>query len=338
MRFYILTLSLFLQALNIVAQPTDIEKLSAEHTEMIENKGASGIQIVFEELKIDIYDLNSVEDFANKVAAAQLAKSPTLETITEIASNITSALAEIASTENMNPSYAIEYSSAGLAHSIVNTTNSSSSILESIAAAAKGSLSGAILFALDSESNIEKVTSAAASGYVAGSMEASKNADQNIIKAVKACTNGLIFGAVNNALENNDEIYKTLSSTCEGIAEAAVEASVREELNLIKQVTAASLGAAENAVEAATQFKLSLDKTKNAISKGLTRGATESIPGRGNNIRIIIKPIKNIKALEIAKKIQKGVMQGVMQNDYLPIIVTPFEDDPFVRQVSPYSP
>ena len=115
------------------------------------------------------------------------------------------------------------------------------------------------------------------------------------------------FGTINATLENNVEIYETLASTCEGIAEAAVEASVREQLDLIKQITAASLGAGKSAVETATTLSLEISSTQKAILKGLKRGIFDSIPGKGNNIRIMIAPQKDINAYELIKAIEKGI-------------------------------
>ena len=72
MRFYYLTLTLFLQALNLVAQPADAVKLSSEQIAAIQNQGAKGIQTVFEESEIEIQDLPSVEAFASEVTSSQL--------------------------------------------------------------------------------------------------------------------------------------------------------------------------------------------------------------------------------------------------------------------------
>ena len=59
MRFYYLTITLFLQGINLIAQPADAVKLSSEQIALVQNQGATGIQTVFEELGIDIHDLPS---------------------------------------------------------------------------------------------------------------------------------------------------------------------------------------------------------------------------------------------------------------------------------------
>ena len=47
MRFYYLTLTLFLQALSLIAQPADAVKLNVEQVALIQNQGATGIQNSF---------------------------------------------------------------------------------------------------------------------------------------------------------------------------------------------------------------------------------------------------------------------------------------------------
>ena len=336
MRFYYITLTLFLQTVSLIAQPADAVKLSPQQIALIQNQGAAGIQTVFEELEIEIQDLPTVEAFALEVSSSQLTSILTSEMITDITSPVLIALAEIAISENIKVSYAIEYVSAGIAQGLaIACSKNSLDVLQSIATASEGIGVSAIQFSLDTDSDIEKVVSAVGSGYLAGTIEASNNIEINVVSAVEACSDGLIVGTINKTLKNNVEIYETLASTCEGIAEAAVEASVREQLDLIKQVTAASVGAGKSAVETADSLSLEIDSTKKAILKGLKRGIFDSIPGKGNNIRIMIAPQKDINPYELIKSIENGINSGGLDAGYIPIIETPFEDDPLVRQVSP---
>ena len=80
MRFYYLILTLFLQALNLVAQPADAAKLSSEQIATIQTQGVAGIQSVFAQSGIEIQDLPSVEAFASKLHS-QLSNSSSTETI-----------------------------------------------------------------------------------------------------------------------------------------------------------------------------------------------------------------------------------------------------------------
>ena len=336
MRFYYLIITLLLQALNLVAQPTDAANLSSEQIATIQSQGVAGIQNVFAQSGIEIQDLPSVEAFASEVVASQLSISSSAETITDIASALTIALAEIAISKNINVSYVIEYVSAGTAKGLVEAySENSRDVFQSINKASACVVASAIQFSLDAESDIDKAVSAVGSGYLAGTIEASNNVGIDVVTAVEACSSGLIVGTINATLDNNVEIYETLSSTCEGIAEAAVEASVREQLDLIKQITAASVGAGASAVETATTLSLEISLTQKAILNGLKRGTIDSIPGKGNNIRIMIAPQKDIDAYELIKALEKSIYSSGLEAGYFPIIETPFLDDPVVRQVSP---
>lgn len=336
MRFYYLIITLFLQVIYLGAQPADASKLSAGQIATIQSQGAAGIQSVFAQSGIKIQDLPSVEAFASEVASSQLSKSFNEETITDIVSSITIALAEIAISENVKASYIIEYTSAGIAQGLVKAYSENSlDVFQVIAKASEGAVASAIQFSLNTGTDVEKAVSAVGSGYLAGTIEATNNNGVNVVIAVEACSNGLIIGTVNTTLNNNVEIYETLASTCEGIAEAAVEASVREQLDLIKQITAAAMGAGKSAVETATSLNLEIDLTQKAILSGLKRGTYDSIPGKGNNIRIMIAPQKNINVPELIKTIENSIYTSGLEAGYLPIIETPFEDDPTVRRVSP---
>ena len=336
MRVYYLVLTLFIQTLCLIAQPADAVKLSSEQIALIQNQGTSAIKTVFEELDIDIQDLPTVEAFALEASAAQLNGSISLKTINEIASSITIALAEISADKNSKTNYVIEYAAAGIAHGItLASINNNSDVLKSIINASEGVVRGAIEFSANTGADFDEIVSAVGSGYLAGTIEASNENGINVISAVKASSNGLISGAINSTLTNNVEIYETLSSTCEGVAEAAVEASVREQLDLIKQITAASVQAGESGVKAATELGLEIDLAKKAILKGLQRGTIDSIPGKGNNVRIMIAPQKDINAYELIENIKAGIDKGGFEAGFFPIIETPIEDDPIVRQVSP---
>ena len=334
MRFYYLTITLFLQGINLIAQPADAVKLNVEQVALVQDSGATGIEAVFQQTGIDINDLPLVEAFASEVILTQSTNKDYAQT----ASSIINVLASMASSKNVSANYVIEYASAGIAHGILKASpNGETDIYEASKTTSEASISGAIGFASANSYNLDKAVSAAASGYIAGTIEASKNNDLNIIKAVEASSAGLIFGSINSALENNSEIYQTISSTCEGIAEAAVEASIREELDLMKQITAATIGAGESAIKTATALSLEIEQTKKAIFEGLKRGTLDSIPGKGHNIRIIISPAKDVNASELLKAVQKGLTQAGLQTGYFPIIETPFENDPEVRQVSPFN-
>ena len=336
MRFYYLTFTILLQVLNLVAQPTDAVKLSSEQIALIKNQGATGIQTVYKESKIEAADLPSIEAFALEVTSSQLTKYSTENQINELASLVTISFAEIADSENIDISYAIEYASAGIARGLANSLqNNNAKIFQAISEASKGAVNGAIDYSSDIGPDIFKIVSAVGSGFLAGIIEASNFNNLDIVEAVEACSNGLIFGTINSTLKNNIEIYETLSSTCEGIAEAAIEASVREQLDLIQQITAASVGAGASAVQATAAFSLDIDQTKKAILEGLKRGTFDSIPGKGNNIRIMITPQKDLIANDLVKTIKLGILDGGIQNGFFPIIETPFQDDPVLRQVSP---
>ena len=336
MRFYYLTLTLFLQTLTLIAQPADTVKLSPEQIALIQNQGSTGVQTVFEELEIEIKDLPSVEAFALEASSTQLSNSSTTETISDISSPIIIALAEIAIAQNLKVSYVIEYVSAGIARGLIEASSKNSlDIFQSIANASEAIVASVIQYSLDTGSDIEKAVSAVGSGYLAGTIEASNNIGINVVSAVEACSDRLIAGTINTTLNNNVEIYETLASTCEGIAEAAVEASIREQLDLIKQITAASVGAGKSAVETANSLSLEIKPAQRAILKGLKRGTNDSIPGKGNNIRIMIAPQKDIDIYKLMKAIENGIYSGGIKAGYFPFIETPFEDDPILRQVSP---
>ena len=336
MRFYYLIITLFLQTLNLIAQPADAVKLSSEQIATIQSQGVTGIQSVFAQSGIEIQDLPSVEAFAFEVVSSQLSNSLSTETITDIASSLTIALAEIAISEDINTSYVIEYVSAGTSQGIVEACSKNNvDVFKSITKASTDVVTSAIQFSLETGYDIDKVVSAVGSGYLAGTIEAINNIEIDVVTAVKACSSGLIIGTINATLDNNVEIYETLASTCEGIAEAAVEASVREQLDLIKQITAASVGAGTSAVETATTLSLEISLTQKAILKGLKRGTIDSIPGKGNNIRIRITPQKNIDVYELLKATEKSIYSSGLEAGYLPIIETPSLDDPTIRQVSP---
>ena len=336
MRFYYLIITLLLQTLYLVAQPTDVAKLSSGQIATIQSNGVAGIQSVFGQSGIEIQDLPSVEVFAMEVVSSRLANSLTAETITDITSSITNALADIAISENVKVSYVIEYASAGIARGLVEAYSKNSlDVFQSIANSSAGVVTSAIQFSLNTGSDINKVVSAVGSGYLAGTIEATNDIGVDVVSAVESCSSGLIVGTINTALENNVKIYETLGSTCEGIAEAAVEASVREQLDLIKQITAAAMGAGETAVKTATTLSLDIDLTQKAILNGLQRGPIDSIPGKGNNIRIMIVPQKHINAHELIKTIEKVIYGSGLKAGYFPIIETPFVDDPAIRLVSP---
>ena len=327
MRFYYLTITLLLLALNLSAQTSDAIELSSEQIALIQSQGAKGVQTVFSELGIQIQDLQQIEEFASEAVSHLITGSSNAEMISEVASGITTAMAEIALANSIEPNYAIEYVSAGAAHGLikVNFTN----MPRAIQALSKGSILGAIQFSKRSGFDILKSSSAAASGSLSGVIEASNDLGLDIIRNVKASSSGLVIGTIISAEELKSTIFKTLTATTEGIAEAAIEASVKLNIDLIPQISSASIGSGENAVQTATTLNLSSRNTIEAIKEGLRKGSAKSLPGEGSNIRITIDPVEDIDLVEVFEALEAS------SPGTIPIIETPFMDDPTIRQVSP---
>tara|TARA_B100001093_G_scaffold25173_1_gene22181 strand:+ start:444 stop:1442 length:999 start_codon:yes stop_codon:yes gene_type:complete len=330
MRFYNLTITLLLLALNLSAQTSDAIELSSEQIALIQSQGAEGVQTVLSELGIQIQDLEQIEEFASEAVSRQINESSNTEMISEVTSGITASIAEIALANSVEPSYAIEYVSAGAAHGLMksNFTN----MPRAIQALSKGTMLGAIQFSKSNEFDILKSSSAAASGSLAGVIEASNDLGFGIIRNVKASSSGLVIGTIISAKELNSAVFETLTATTEGIAEAAIEASVKVDIDLIPQITSASLGAGENTVRAATALNLSKRNTIEAIKEGLRKGSAKSLPGEGSNIRITINPIEDIDLVEVVEAFEAFEASSPGTT---PIIETPFMDDPTIRQVSP---
>lgn len=326
MRFYYLTITLLL-ALNLSAQTSDAIELSSEQIALIQSQGAKGVQAVLSDLGIQIQNLQQIEEFASESVSRLINGSSNTETISEVTSDITASLAEIALANNVEPNYAIEYVSAGAAHGLIKSN--STNMTRAIQALSKGSILGAILFSKSNGFDILKSSSAAASGSLAGVIEASNDLGLDIIRNVKASSSGLVIGTIISAEELDSTVFKTLTATTEGIAEAAIEASIKVNIDLIPQISSASLGAGENAVRTATTLNLSSRKTIEAIKEGLRKGSAKSLPGEGSNIRITIDPVEDIDFVEVFELLEASFPGTI------PIIETPFMDDPTIRQVSP---
>lgn len=337
MRFYYLTITLFLQALNLIAQPADAIKLSSEQIALIQNEGAIGIQTVFTELGIQFQDLPQVEEFAYEVVSVQINASTTAEMVSDITSEITVTLAELALSQDRKVNGIIEYISAGACHGVVKATQENDmNLFDAIKAASTGSSSGAVQFAVDAGADIAKVTSAAASGSLSGAIEAT-NADKfNVIMAAEASSSGLISGAIKTSTEANIDVMKTVESLSEGIAEAAVEASIKVNLELIPQVKAAASGAAEEAILSARDTSISFQEITQAISSNIDKSVFHTLSGNGENIRIIIESREDIDVIGIRHAIDSGIFQGGKKSNFVPLIETPYDDkDPTIHKVSP---
>ena len=341
MRFYYLTIAIFLQAINLFAQASDAYKLNEEQIAIIQTQGTKGIQAVFIDSGIQIQDLPAVEKFVSEAALSKLNGIVTSQIISDTANEFIIAITELSLSENIKASYVIEYVSAGVTYAAAITSlDKNLDSFEAIQAASKGSASGAIQFAKSYSSSLDTAISAASSGSLAGAIEITKNLDLDVFKAVQSSASGLISSTISETVENDIEIYETLTSATIGLAEAAVEASVKENLNLIPQLKASAIGAGVEATDSSTLFDLDKNQTLYAIQKGLSQGAIRAIPGQGSNIRIFIAPIKDIDLLSIVEEIEAGNSQGASQAgytvpDFIPIIETPLDDDRSVHKVSP---
>ena len=340
MRLYFLIITLFLATLNLVAQQANAIKLSPNQLNLIQTQGKEGIQSVFDELGIQIENLQLVEDFTSAASAELISVTTDTETISKLASDFVYAFAEMSSMSEIDDSYIIEYVSAGLSIGLVYTCqNTSDNALQKIKAISQGSALGAIKYAQNSARDIERIASAVSSGSLAGVIESANDLNLDIVESVKFSVEGLVYGTLSASTKLDAMIYETIRASAEGIAEAAIEASVKISVALLPQITASSVGAGKSAVESAYSLDLSIQKTLKAITLGLNIGANRSIPGKGNNIRIFIAPIKkedvDIKTVLIA--IDKGIEAGSKLAGFiniLPMIQTPFDGDSTIR-VSP---
>lgn len=336
MRFYYLTITLLLLALNLSAQTSDAIELSSEQIALIQSQGAKGVQTVFSELGIQIQDLQQIEEFASEAVSHLITGSSNAEMISEVASGITTAMAEIALAENIETSYIIEYASAAAVHGVLEGIQDTNiNPYDAIKAASEGTANGAIQFAVDTGTDTAKAISAASSGSLAGAIEASVGADLDVIQTVEVASAGIISGAISASDEANINIADTVTAAAAGAAEGAIEASVKADLVLNSQIVALAKGVAESDVVTATDAKIGVEQTLKAAEKGLNEGTFQTIAGNGQSIRIFIAPIKDANLHELEEAIVSGVSTGKKQAGYIPIVYTPYEDDPTIRQVSP---
>ena len=96
MRFYFITITLFSLTLNLAAQPADTVELSSRQIAQIQDQGAAGIQAVIEESNIDLQDKAATHALVSQIVSSQISEASTPESIAEITSQITIAVAEIA--------------------------------------------------------------------------------------------------------------------------------------------------------------------------------------------------------------------------------------------------
>lgn len=338
MRFYYLTITLLIQALSLVAQPADAIKLSSEQTALIQSQGVAGIQTVFGELGIQIQDLKRVEDFTSEVISSQLTGSETAEAISNIASEITLAVAELALSENVDSSYLIEHASAGTTRSVLKISQGGKiDAFEAIKAASTGSVSGAIQFAANTKTDVAKATSAASSGSSAGAVEITKENNLNVFQALDASASGIISGTILTSNKLNLDIAKSVSAASAGLAEGAIEASVKNDLELISHIKATAKSAGKVTIESANKADIDGAQALKTMSAAIAEGAFKVVSGNGRNIRIFIKPVKDINLFDLQQAIESAVYAGAKEAGFIPIIETPYEDDPSVRRVSPES-
>ena len=340
MRFYYLILTLLFQSLYLSAQPTDLIQLSPEQIARIQIQGVEGIQSVFQELEIQIQDVKLVEEYAYNVASAQINNFSNDDLIKKISTITTVAMAELAKSDNMNVSFCVEYTAAGILRSLINENKILKfDVLDAINAGSNGCISGAIQFAANNATDIRKVASAVCSGSLAGTIEATNNLNLDMTKAVEASSKGCISGTVESAAKLNLEIFDLLTSSSSGLAEAAIEASIKINTNLRPQIKSASFAASKDVVRITSELNLDTELAVKAVSTGLILGSSQAIPGQGKNIRIFIAPVKSIDAIQIQKSFEYSIHDGGKSSGYLPIknfiIETPLDDDPSLRRVSP---
>jgi hypothetical protein len=99
MRFYYITITLFLLTLNLIAQPADVVELSSKQIE-VKNQGVVGKKAVLEESNIDLQDKGATHDLVSQIVSSQISEISTPESIAEITSRITIAIAGIALGDN----------------------------------------------------------------------------------------------------------------------------------------------------------------------------------------------------------------------------------------------
>jgi hypothetical protein len=156
-----------------------------------------------------------------------------------------------------------------------------------------------------------------------------------VIQVEEASASGSISSAIETAIKANVDIAQTVEASASGLAEAAIEASVDIDLEFSSSVRAAAAGAAAAAVRSATKTDMDVAEMLKTVTSGINQGAFSALSGKGSNIRIFIAPTKDSNLFEVQQAINSGIFEGAKRARYIPIIETPYEDDPTVRQVSP---
>ena len=341
MRFYCFILILFLPLFNLLAQQDDTLRFSSEQVDLIQNQGSSGIQSLFKESDIQIYDLTLVENFVTKVAYSLLVDAATENIDLDLVPETILAFTELAISENIEISYVVEYVSAGLIKGAIKSTlindinpyDLTKSVAERIAFNVIG-------FGINSGIGTDKISAAAASGSLAGAIETSREIDINTNKSTAASSSGLVAGAIYSTANKNINPIDSLIAISSGITEGTIEATVTLNLELIMQIKASAQAAAQEAHYISKQNNVDAEQIIDALTYGLSQPIKKILSGKGTNIRIFIIPVDIDTAEELVKAVSSAIFLGIKSGGYLPIplIPTPYIDDLSVRQVSPYSP
>jgi hypothetical protein len=285
MRFYYITITLFLLTLNLIAQPADVVELSSKQIAQIQNQGVAGIKAVLEESNIDLQDKGATHDLVSQIVSSQISETSTPESIAEITSRITIAIAGIALSDNdidNNEIYlVIEATAAGASDAVIKASeNLNIDVRNAVKSSSTGTSSGVIKFALENGLDAAKATSAAASGATAGAIETALKTNYDVPEIVEFASSGSVAGAIFAAVEADIDVGKYIEATASG--------------------------------------------------------ATEAAAGNGPNTRVSIAPIA-ADLSELKRIIAIGRIDGERRAKRMPIIMTPYEDDPTIRQVSPTS-
>ncbi|MDG1701923.1 MAG: hypothetical protein P8I61_03295 [Opitutae bacterium] len=339
MRFYYITLTLFLLTLNLIAQPADVVELSSKQIAQIQNQGVAGIKAVLEESNIDLQDKGATHDLVSQIVSSQISETSTPESIAEITSRITIAIAEIALSDNdidNNEIYlVIEATAAGASDAVIKASeNLNIDVRNAVKSSSTGTSGGVIKFALENGLDAAKATSAAASGATAGAIETAVEADIDVPEIVEFASSGSVAGAIFAAVEADIDVGKYIEAAASGATEAAVEAPVVAKLNIVKFVQSAAAGSVIASIE--SSLEANIDENIESAVAGSTSGAIQAAAGNGPNTRVSIAPIA-ADLSELKRIIAIGRIDGERRAKRMPIIMTPYEDDPTIRQVSPTS-
>ena len=335
MRFYFITITLFSLTLNLAAQPADTVELSSRQIAQIQDQGAAGIQAVIEESNIDLQDKAATHELVSQIVSSQINKASTPESIAEITSQITIAVAEIALMGNYNDqiNLIIESISAGANDGVIKASeNLNIDVRDAIKYASSGSSSGAIKIAIANGLDVAAATSAAASGATAGAIEAALETSYNVPEIVEFASSGSVVGTISAAEEAGIDVRKYIEAAAAGSVEAAVEVPASKMLDIMKFVQYATAGSIKATIE--SDIETYIDEHIKAAFSGSTFGAKQAIAGKGSNTRIKIAPI-SVDLNELEQTLEYGLIDGERRAKRFEINITPYDDDPSVRQVSP---